>query len=140
MLKLVVRLALLLGINAMLGLGVLYVHAASLPAYAPWESDSILLRMPDDEDFDLVFLGASARTFKGRSIETRPKATGIVMSTSFPFYDPMWQDCRVMTPRGVECWNNEDMKLLSRASPIDGEGEGLVDEPSPEAGVNDPNI
>ena len=89
---------------------------------------------------DLVFLGASARTFKGRSIETRPKATGIVMATSFPFYDPMWQDCRVMTPRGVECWNNEDMKLLSRASPIDGEGEGLVDEPSPEAGVNDPNI
>ena len=92
---------------------------------------------------DLVSLGASVRktpSYRGGAVEMRASTTGIVMATSFPFYDPMWQDCRVMTPRGVECWNNEDMKLLSRASPIDGEGEGLVDEPSPEAGVDDPNI
>lgn len=59
MLKLAARLFLLLGLNALLGLGILYGHRVTLPGYEPWESDSVLLRMPSAETFDLAFLGAS---------------------------------------------------------------------------------
>ncbi len=57
--KLTLRLILLLGINAVLGWAVLCVHEAVLPDYAPWETDSRLLIMPENTYFGAAFLGTS---------------------------------------------------------------------------------
>lgn len=47
-----------LALNAFLAVVVLKVHESTLH-YAPWETDSILLPMPEDGHTDLVFLGTS---------------------------------------------------------------------------------
>ena len=48
----------LAAINVLLGLLVLQVHDGRLH-YTPWETDSVLLCMPEDTAYDLVVLGAS---------------------------------------------------------------------------------
>ncbi len=48
----------LLLLNVAAGLALLAWHQSSLN-YQPWETDSVLLRMPDGESRDLVILGAS---------------------------------------------------------------------------------
>lgn len=57
--KLTLRLTLLLGMNAALGWAVLCVHEATLPDYAPWETDSRLLIMPEGTHYGAAFLGTS---------------------------------------------------------------------------------
>jgi len=59
MIRLAVRLLALLGINAAAGWGLLCLHETSLPDYAPWETDSRLLIMPEDKHLDAAFLGSS---------------------------------------------------------------------------------
>ncbi|MBX3176188.1 MAG: hypothetical protein KF886_02400 [Candidatus Hydrogenedentes bacterium] len=47
-----------LALNAALAWAVLALHERTL-SYAPWETDSILLAMPEEANHDLVFLGTS---------------------------------------------------------------------------------
>ena len=56
--RLLVKGAAFLALNAVLAVAVLKVHDATLH-YQPWETDSILLVMPEDTHKDLVFLGTS---------------------------------------------------------------------------------
>lgn len=56
--RLLVKGALFVTINALVALAVLKMHERTL-ARAPWETDSILLVMPEESHRDLVFLGTS---------------------------------------------------------------------------------
>ena len=56
--KILLKGVIFLGVNAVLGVVLLYAHAATLTT-RPWETDSILLVMPEDGHEDLVFLGTS---------------------------------------------------------------------------------
>ncbi len=58
MLRLLTKGLALAGLNALLALALLSAHRTTLD-YAPWETDSVLLVMPEDEQFDLALLGAS---------------------------------------------------------------------------------
>ncbi len=58
MVKLLTKCALFFAINAMLATLVLYAHSATLTD-KPWETDSVLLTMPQGEHPNLVFLGTS---------------------------------------------------------------------------------
>lgn len=56
--RFVLNAAALLLINCLVGWGLLKAHESRLH-YAPWETDSVLLRMPTDESFGLAILGTS---------------------------------------------------------------------------------
>ncbi len=58
MMRLAWKAALLLALNAGIGLAVVAIHDARLH-YTRWETDSLLLTMPDHAAFDAVFLGSS---------------------------------------------------------------------------------
>lgn len=56
--RFLVKAACLAGVNAALGLALLRLHECTVQ-YAPWDTDSVLFVMPENEDFDLVILGSS---------------------------------------------------------------------------------
>lgn len=56
--RFLLKAVLLAALNAAFGIAVLYLHALTLH-YAPWDTDSRLLVMPQNEEFDTVILGSS---------------------------------------------------------------------------------
>lgn len=72
-LRLLVKGAAFLALNAVLAVGLLKVHEATLHP-KPWETDSILLVMPENTHQDLVFLGTSHAYLFSR-FEEHHKAT-----------------------------------------------------------------
>ncbi|HPO11987.1 MAG TPA: hypothetical protein PLI09_00965 [Candidatus Hydrogenedentes bacterium] len=58
MIRLLWKATLLVMLNALIGMAVLAIHDSRLH-YARWETDSLLLTMPDHAEFGAVFLGSS---------------------------------------------------------------------------------